>query len=372
MTRIDSLPTDWDQIRAAGSSQDVLRLLVERYTRKLWTHARCQWRNLGESDLEDFVQSFLLKLLSGKVFASADPDRGRFRTYFLRCFDHHVKDMLRSKPDDAELGDLEQAIGRSSAVWAEELFRLAAEALRLDCQHDQNERIWGVALDRFIDPILNATAPLSYEDLAQKYGMKDTTIVAGAVRTARKKLVDCIRRTIATYAKEESEIEAEIGQLISTLPQHLSESCPNSTTREFLWMQWQFDVQQFLRSQGKSEPMVPLASPDTASYLQLFMSESPSFIALLAVRDMAKNWISKQEAEVPPAARRLLYYGLSANAIVLFDRRITSLSDSQLVTSLTRLLENDIDQLPEIVVERLRERIAQLSGPSKRRKNVDV
>ncbi len=362
MTRIDSLPTDWDQIRAAAASQDVLRLLVERYTRRLWKHARLQWRNLSETDLEDFVQSFLLKLMSGKVFLSANPDRGRFRTYFLRCFDHHVCDALKTGPAAVELGELELAIGRSSAVWAEELFRLAADAMQNECLEEGNERLWGIAADRFINPILNATSPVPYEELAHKYNLKDTTHVAGAVRSARKKLVACIRQTIASYTQDESEIEAEIGQLISTLPQHLSEASSQTTASEFLCTHWQFDLQRFYRSQGKNESLVPLASPETATYIQLFLSGDPPFTALLAVRDMAKSWISRRDVDVPTVARKVLYYGLSANSIILFNRRITTLTDGQLIASLQQILDHDGDELTAAVTERIRQRIAQLSS----------
>ena len=184
---LGSFHTDWQAIRQAAHSEDVLHDLVTRYLNRLQRHARIQWRNLSPEDIEDFVQSFLVKMLGGGVFAGADRAKGRFRTFFLRCFDNHVRDHLkRPTGDEASLEDFQLPEQETNEIWAIELFETASNSMRLDCQNHGLPEIYAIAEDRFINPILHGADPLSYEQLQEKYQLASSAATAGKIRTPKQ------------------------------------------------------------------------------------------------------------------------------------------------------------------------------------------
>ena len=79
-------PTSWTAVVAAGrpdtsQARDAVAKLCESYWRPL--HAYIRRLGYSEDDAQDLTQEFLLRLMTKNVFASADRNKGRFRTFLL-------------------------------------------------------------------------------------------------------------------------------------------------------------------------------------------------------------------------------------------------------------------------------------------------
>lgn len=97
-------------VAAAHGTQDTegaaraLGELLTLYRAPLLDHARR--RGLAPADAEDSVQSFLARLLRPGAIAGAQRERGRFRSFLLGAFTHHLADLrdhARAARRDARL-----------------------------------------------------------------------------------------------------------------------------------------------------------------------------------------------------------------------------------------------------------------------------
>ena len=85
--------TRWSIVLAAGGpatpdSRNATAALFEQYWYPLYAYLRRAGHQA--SDAEDLVQGFLLRLLEKDGLQSADPQRGRFRSFLLVALKHFV------------------------------------------------------------------------------------------------------------------------------------------------------------------------------------------------------------------------------------------------------------------------------------------
>jgi RNA polymerase sigma-70 factor (ECF subfamily) len=87
--------TQWSLVSAAGNedpdnsrTQEALEKLCQRYWFPLYAFLRS--RGHPAHDAQDLTQAFLSQFIQSRGFASANPNRGRFRTYLLGCLKHFV------------------------------------------------------------------------------------------------------------------------------------------------------------------------------------------------------------------------------------------------------------------------------------------
>jgi len=87
------LTTHWSVVLAAGRSdstraQNALARLCQTYWYPLYAHVRR--RGHSPHDSQDLTQEFFARLLERHSLASADPTRGRFRSFLLSALDHFL------------------------------------------------------------------------------------------------------------------------------------------------------------------------------------------------------------------------------------------------------------------------------------------
>lgn len=83
--------TRWSVVLAAGGGdRPALDALCGAYWFPLYAFAR--HRGLRPAEAEDAVQGFFVLLLERTAVAVADPRRGRFRSFLLSAFTHHLAD----------------------------------------------------------------------------------------------------------------------------------------------------------------------------------------------------------------------------------------------------------------------------------------
>jgi RNA polymerase sigma-70 factor (ECF subfamily) len=94
-SRPDYATTLWTEVHLASAADPerrraALEALAQSYWPPLYAFARR--RRLGPEDAQDAVQAFFTRLIETDGFASADPARGRFRTWLRAAFGYFLSD----------------------------------------------------------------------------------------------------------------------------------------------------------------------------------------------------------------------------------------------------------------------------------------
>ncbi len=87
--------THWSLVVAAKpyeASQTRARKALEELCRAYWypLYAFVRYRGYSSDDAQDLTQSFFARIIETGGFASADPERGRFRSYLLGALKHFL------------------------------------------------------------------------------------------------------------------------------------------------------------------------------------------------------------------------------------------------------------------------------------------
>ena len=111
-------PTRWSLVRRAAGTGDAashaLGEILSHYWYPLYAWARR--RGLSEEDAADGVQSFLAKACETQLLARAREERGRLRTWLLRCFQNFLANTAdRSRAEKRGAGTVHLSIDRAGA-----------------------------------------------------------------------------------------------------------------------------------------------------------------------------------------------------------------------------------------------------------------
>jgi RNA polymerase sigma-70 factor (ECF subfamily) len=87
--------THWSLVVAAKAdeaSEATARRALEELCRTYWypLYAFVRYRGYSSDDAQDLTQSFFARIIETGGFASADPERGRFRSYLLGAMKHFL------------------------------------------------------------------------------------------------------------------------------------------------------------------------------------------------------------------------------------------------------------------------------------------
>jgi RNA polymerase sigma-70 factor (ECF subfamily) len=189
-------------------------------------------------DAEDLVQGFFLHLIRDEALASADPSRGRLRTFFLTLFRNHIADESRRRgalkrggahtlvPLDGDWaerrlalegernldGDAERAHDRRWALLLVERALHRLESERAASGHGDEMR----ALAPFLDIASGGVASYAKASAALGWTINATCV---AVFRLRRRFRDLLLATVADTLEhpDPEAIEAEMRELILAL-----------------------------------------------------------------------------------------------------------------------------------------------------------
>lgn len=136
--------THWSMVLRAGREQsDEAQSALSRLCRIYWypLYAHVRRRGYPPADAQDLTQQFFARLLARQLLASADPERGRFRSFLLTSLDHFLRDEW-AKARAQKRGGGEVAFPVSLDL-AESRFERESSSLSPDQAFD---RQWAVAL----------------------------------------------------------------------------------------------------------------------------------------------------------------------------------------------------------------------------------
>src|SRR5262245_6075847 len=228
--------TRWSLVLAAGrdstaGSRAAFSELCELYWRPVYAFARRQGHDVDQA--EDLTQAFFARLLEKHVVQAADPQRGRFRSFLLASFKHFVANE-RDRAHAQKRGsgkvmiglDFELAEARYSAEpvdtltpeavferqWALNILDRVLTTLRDECINAGKADLF----DRVRDQLAGDRSPGGYAAIAESLGTTEGAVKVN-VHRLRRRCRDLLRAEIEATVSDSSEIDEEIGFLMSTV-----------------------------------------------------------------------------------------------------------------------------------------------------------
>ena len=324
--------TNWTRdIEPARERGEALERLVVASLVRLTQRADYKWRWAIGNHADDLIQAFVVKMLEGNVVSKADRQKGRFRTFLLRCFDHHVIDWLRRKTPPEDVVELDSCAADShpfDVIWAEEIFRLACEQLELRCRVNDALDIWNVANDQIVGPVMRASAPLTYEQLAERHQLASPNAAGGKVRTARKWFLQCTRALIERFATSDDDVDLELRSLIDALSGRGHFDRPGEPGVAYLHSHLATDLEEYDSEMWRNiEPLARSSEPPIVCFDDLFHHPDPPRELLAHVKSFAKATIADEGQDMPEEVAQVLYYASIAVARQKCKEGVSDLTD---------------------------------------------
>lgn len=228
--------TRWTVVLAAGHSdttrgRDALAQLCQMYWYPLYAHVRR--KGYSPPDAEDLTQAFFARVLEEHFIASADREKGRFRSFLLTRLNHFLADewdrlkaqkrgggerLLPIETGTAEARlRLEPADARSPDKlyehrWAVTLLERVFERLRREYEHDGN----AVLFEAVKGCLAQARAAVPYGEVSARLGLSEGALRV-AVHRLRQRYRELLRAEVADTVSGPEEIEEELRYLFRVL-----------------------------------------------------------------------------------------------------------------------------------------------------------
>lgn len=229
--------TRWSVVVAAcakpGPDADrALATLCETYWYPLYAYARRHGHDAEAA--QDLTQGFFAHLLEKRDLGAANPARGRFRSYLLGAFVHHIanergraaawkrggRDTVLSLdlPAAEERYCREPADNRTPEKLYERRWALALlDAVQRRLRAEQAAAGRTAQFDTLSGPALAPDSrDLPYRALAARLGMSETAVKV-AVHRLRHRYRDLIREAVADTLTDAREVDEEVRFLLDAL-----------------------------------------------------------------------------------------------------------------------------------------------------------
>jgi RNA polymerase sigma factor (sigma-70 family) len=237
-------PTQWSVILAAGHSQvnpELARTALAQLCQTYWAPLYTFVRSRGQSphDAQDLTQSFFAYLIEHKIYARADRQKGKFRSFLLASLKNFLSDSQdREKAlkrggghdflplDEGQAEEAEslfQTHGGSDKTieedriyersWAEMLVAAGLERLETDYKkEDKGELFEELKVFLTVGP-----EPLpTYDQLAARLGTPASTLRSHVTRL-RARYREALRAEVRRTVETESEVDEELRELLRVL-----------------------------------------------------------------------------------------------------------------------------------------------------------
>lgn len=225
--------TRWSVVLAAQgkSSSDArqsLEALCEQYWAPLYAYVR--YRGRSEHDAQDLTQAFFARLLEKNWLATAERERGRFRTFLLMALKRFLANEWDHSQAQKRGGGIQiismdaaepMSLPDPSAQSAESLFErrwaltlLDAVMRRLRQEHETAGRL---AEYERLKPCLTAErGGIDYEALAADLNLQPAS-ARSAVHRLRKRFREVFREEVSGTVADAADVEDEMRTVIAAL-----------------------------------------------------------------------------------------------------------------------------------------------------------
>lgn len=233
--------THWSMVFAAGRSEAepqtaeaALAELCQVYWAPLYGFVRSRGHTVH--DAQDLTQSFFVYLLEHKVYARANRQKGRFRSFLLASLKNFLADaadrertlkrggaqillpLHEEQAQEAEslfqthsgMSNGDRLFDRS---WAEALVAAALERLSADYKREAREQLFN-ELRMFI---AGGAEPLpTYAELTDRLGVTESTLRSHVTRL-RARYREALRTEVRRTVNSEKQVDQELRELLHVL-----------------------------------------------------------------------------------------------------------------------------------------------------------
>ena len=227
-------PTRWSLvIQSQGQGEQAKRALGD-LCRAYWFPLYSWSRRFGATpeDAEDYVQGFFVQVLQKQLFANADPNLGKLRTFMLTAFRRHVNDEQRKEGRqkrgsgqvisfDAAEAEAWYAVEQIEGESADHMFDRQWALTVLDnslAKLEQHAAGKGKAAEfAAMRPFLTGAADVrDYERVGSELGMSANACKV-AVHRLRARFREALRGEIAETQPDGASVDEEMGYLMQVL-----------------------------------------------------------------------------------------------------------------------------------------------------------
>lgn len=228
--------THWSLVVAAKTdeaSQTQARKALEELCKSYWYPLYAFVRNRGYSsnDAQDLTQSFFARIIETGGFASADPERGRFRSYLLGAMKHFLanewhRERAQKRGGGVTVVELDaldpearyalepaQSVDPDASFdreWAQQSIARAVAELRAESEASGKGELFEA-----LKGSLTGEEPARNETAA-RLGMTEGAVKV-AVHRLRKRYRELLRAGIAETVSDPSDIDDEMRYLVAAL-----------------------------------------------------------------------------------------------------------------------------------------------------------
>jgi RNA polymerase sigma-70 factor (ECF subfamily) len=228
--------THWSVVLAAGQgasadAQEALAALCQTYWYPLYAYVRRKGHQ--PDDAQDLTQEFFARLLERHYLQSADPERGRFRSFLLTAFKRFLskeRDRARTKrlgggirllPLDFEAGERRYTLEPPHEVTAERIYEQRWALTLLDRVfvrlRDEFDQAGKQKQFNYLKVYLTGEAGKpSYQEAAAELGMTEGAVKV-AVHRLRRRYRDSVREEIAQTVAGLEDVDEELRHLFAAL-----------------------------------------------------------------------------------------------------------------------------------------------------------
>lgn len=228
--------TRWSLIVAAGrkSSPDAeaaLETLCNAYWFPLYAYVRSRGKNAN--DARDLTQEFFARLLEKDFLQSADPDRGRFRSFLLTVLkrflanEHEKEQALKRGGDrrklsiDFDSGEQRIQIEPATSATPESIFErqwalTLLQRVLANLEADYSESGRRELFEKCRIYLTGSAGAPPYADTAEQLGMTEGALKV-AVHRMRKQYREKLQEEVAQTVSSEAEVEDEIRALMTAV-----------------------------------------------------------------------------------------------------------------------------------------------------------
>lgn len=231
----DFASTRWSLIASVNENsptrREALSSLCEIYWLPVYDYIRR--RGFQPDDARDLTQDLFTGILRRDGFASADPSKGRFRSFLLGAVKHLIVEQIRNQNTQKRGGDIETwsidwATAEQRLAWEpadsrtpEQIFEfrwasgIVANSLATldELNSDPERKSYYLRLRDFL-AVDKETLP--YASLAQELGVSESALRV-QVHRLRKKFREILKQRIADTLSDPTELEEELTYLMNCL-----------------------------------------------------------------------------------------------------------------------------------------------------------
>lgn len=229
--------THWSLVLAARPgevSESSARKALEGLCKAYWypLYAFVRYRGYSSDDAQDLTQAFFARIIETGGLASADPERGRFRSYLLGALKHFLanewhRGRTRKRGGHVQFIewdalDPESRFSRTSksSTDPEQLFdrewALETVAAALQTLRDEMETTGKIEQFDTLKGSLTGEDDLPREEIAARLNMNEGAVKV-AVHRLRRRYRELLRAAVADTVSNEADLDDEMRYLVEIL-----------------------------------------------------------------------------------------------------------------------------------------------------------